>query len=183
MKKVKVTSKNVNTKRGKSLKAVPFVMTYHLKLKSMNKVTLKYLDLLYMDKEFKRVFTPKPMISFRSARKLSSYLVRAKLYPTERTVGSYNCGGKRYEVCYYLLLTLLLYVVIFIIVIIIIIIIVFMVVITVFIFIYFCFYHCYLFSSNYYCLYCFLSLHYCYCLLLLLSLFILFLSQFTLSSL
>ena len=39
------------------------------------------------------------MISFHSARKLSSYLVRAKLYPTERIVGSYKCGGKRYEVC------------------------------------------------------------------------------------
>ena len=94
MKKVKFASKNRNTKRGKSLKAVPFVMTYHPKLKSMNKVILKYLDLLYMDNEVKRVFTPKPMISFRSARKLSSYLVRAKLYSTYRTVGSFKCGGK-----------------------------------------------------------------------------------------
>ena len=99
MKKVKFTSKNRNTKRGKSLKAVLFVMTYHPKLKSMNKVIVKYLDLLYMNNEVKRVFTPKPMILFRSARKLSSYLLRAKLYPTERTVGSYKCGGKRCEVC------------------------------------------------------------------------------------
>ena len=52
-----------------------------------------------MDDEVKRVFTPKPMISFRIARKLCSYLRRAKLYPTKRTVGSYKCGGKRYEVC------------------------------------------------------------------------------------
>ena len=51
-----------------------------------------------MGNEVKRVFTPKPMITFRSARKLSSYLVRAKLYPTERTVGSHKCGGKRCEV-------------------------------------------------------------------------------------
>ena len=51
-----------------------------------------------MDKEVKRVFTPQPMISFRSARKLSSYLVRAKLYPTKRTEGSHKCGGKRCEV-------------------------------------------------------------------------------------
>ena len=65
----------------------------------MKNVFHKYLDLLYMDNEVKRVFTPKPIISFRSARKLSSYLVRAKLYPTERTVGSYKCGGKRCEVC------------------------------------------------------------------------------------
>ena len=42
MKKVKFASKNRNTKRGKSLKAVPFVMIYHPKLKSMNKVILKY---------------------------------------------------------------------------------------------------------------------------------------------
>ena len=74
--------------REKSLKAVQFVMTYHPKLKSINKIILKYLDLPYMDKEVKRVFTPKLVISFRSARKLSSYLVTAKLYPTERTVGS-----------------------------------------------------------------------------------------------
>ena len=31
MKKVKLKSKNRNTNRGKSLKAVPFVMTYHTK--------------------------------------------------------------------------------------------------------------------------------------------------------
>ena len=99
MKNIKFTSKNRNTKRSKSLKGVPFVMIYQPKLKSMNEVILKYLDLLYMDNEVERVFTPEPMISFRSARKLSSYLVRAKLYPTERTVGSYKCGGKRCEVC------------------------------------------------------------------------------------
>ena len=45
------------------------------------------------------VFIPKPMISFRSARKLISYFVRAKLYPTERIVGFYKCGGTRCEVC------------------------------------------------------------------------------------
>ena len=64
MKKVKFMSKNRNSKRGKSLKAVPFVMIYHPKLKSVNKVVLKYLDLLYMDKKVKSVFTPKLMISF-----------------------------------------------------------------------------------------------------------------------
>ena len=52
-----------------------------------------------MDNEVKKVFTPKPMISFRSARKLSNYLVRAKMYPVERIVGSKNCGSKRCEVC------------------------------------------------------------------------------------
>ena len=81
------------------MNVVPFVMTYHPKRKSISKVIFKFLDLLYMEKDVKRVFTPKRMISFRSARKLSSYLVRAKLYPTERTVGSFKCGGKSCEVC------------------------------------------------------------------------------------
>ena len=39
------------------------------------------------------------MATFRSARKLSSYLIRAKLYPIERIVGSHKCKGKRCEVC------------------------------------------------------------------------------------
>ena len=39
------------------------------------------------------------MITFCSARKLSNYLVRAKMYPIERTVGCKNCGSKRCEVC------------------------------------------------------------------------------------
>ena len=32
----------------------------------------KHLYLLYMNDEVKRVFTPKPMVSFRSSRKISS---------------------------------------------------------------------------------------------------------------
>ena len=42
---------------------------------------------------------PGPMITFRSSRKLSSYLVRAKLYPQERVTGSCKCRGKRCVVC------------------------------------------------------------------------------------
>ena len=33
----------------------------------------------YQNKSVKRAFIPPPMVSYRSARKLSSYLVRAKL--------------------------------------------------------------------------------------------------------
>ena len=43
------------------------------------------------------------MVSFRSSRKISSSnLVRSKLCPTERTVGSFRCGSKRCEVCKYI---------------------------------------------------------------------------------
>ena len=40
------------------------------------------------------------MISFRSARKLSSYLVRTKRYPLEWTVGSIQYKGKRCQTCH-----------------------------------------------------------------------------------
>ena len=52
-----------------------------------------------MDEEAQNVFMPGTMITFHSARKLYGYLVRVKLYPSERTVGSCKCYGKRYEVC------------------------------------------------------------------------------------
>ena len=44
----------------------------------------KYQIILYKDETVKRVFTPFPMVSYGNARKLSSYLVRAKIYPLER---------------------------------------------------------------------------------------------------
>ena len=52
-----------------------------------------------MDQETK-VYTPRPMATFCSARKLNGYLVRAKLYPIERIFGLQKCKGKRYEVCF-----------------------------------------------------------------------------------
>ena len=52
-----------------------------------------------MDQEVKRTFTPKPMVSCRSAPKLCSYLVRAKFYPIKRKVGSCKCNRKGCEVC------------------------------------------------------------------------------------
>ena len=42
---------------------------------------------------------PGPMVTFRSSRKINSYLVRAKLYPLERVAGSCKFNGKRCAVC------------------------------------------------------------------------------------
>ena len=52
-----------------------------------------------MRSEAKVVFLPGPMVSFRNAGKISSYLERARLYPLERFVGSRQCIKRRYEVC------------------------------------------------------------------------------------
>ena len=59
----------------------------------------KLEHLLYQDESAKRVFIPPPMVSYCSARKLSSYLVCAKLYHLERKRGSYKCVTLRCLVC------------------------------------------------------------------------------------
>ena len=63
---------------------VPFVITYHPKLKKIAQIMKKLEHLLYQDESVKGVFTPLPMVSYRSARRLISYLVRAKIYHIER---------------------------------------------------------------------------------------------------
>ena len=50
-------------------------------LKSLIAIFDNNLSILYIDNDDKMAFTPQPMVSIRSARKLNSYLVRAKLYP------------------------------------------------------------------------------------------------------
>ena len=99
MNKVKFSGHWDKNKAKKKSKGVPLVITFHPLLKDVGNIIHKNLYLLYTDQEAQRVFTPGPMITFRSARKLSSYLVRAKLYPLERTAGSCKCYGKRCEVC------------------------------------------------------------------------------------
>ena len=63
---------------------------YHPRLKALSKIIHENRNLLYMNDEVKDTFTPGLMVSFRTSQKLSSYLVRAKLYPLERTLGSRN---------------------------------------------------------------------------------------------
>ena len=86
-------------KSSNKIKGGLFVLTYHPLLKKVNYIIRKHIHLLYMNEEVKKVFQPGPMVSFRSPRNLSSYLVRAKLYPMERKTGSCKCKGNRCQVC------------------------------------------------------------------------------------
>ena len=72
-----------NKRKSQESKGVPLVLTFHTKFKLIGQLLNTHLHMLYMDQETKNVFTPGPMATFRSARKLSSYIVRAKLYPIE----------------------------------------------------------------------------------------------------
>ena len=64
----------------------------------MGGILNKNYYLLQMNDEVKKVFTLRSMVSFRGTRRLSSYLVRAKLYPVERKVGSCKCNCNRCQV-------------------------------------------------------------------------------------
>ena len=75
--------RNTNRK-NKNINGVPFVVTYHPLLNSLYGIIRENIYLLNMDQKVKEV-------GFRSARKLSSYLVRTKLYPLKRRVNSYKC--------------------------------------------------------------------------------------------
>ena len=77
------------------------LVTYHPLLKTVGKIIHDNLYLLYMNEELKHLFTPGLMAFFRSSRKVSSYLVRAKLYPVERSVGLFHCKRPRCQNCTY----------------------------------------------------------------------------------
>ena len=68
-------------KSKKVEKGVPFVVTYHPQLNKLSPIIHSDLYLLYMNQEVKNVFSPGPIVLYGSARKVSSYLVRVKLYP------------------------------------------------------------------------------------------------------
>ena len=59
----------------------------------------KNLQSLYADEQVNKAFSSAPLVSIRSTRNLKSYLVRSKIYPLERKVGSEKCNRKRCLVC------------------------------------------------------------------------------------
>ena len=70
-------------------KGVPFIVTYYPLLDTLSSIIHKNLYLLYMNQEVKNVFTPGLIVSFRSASKISSYLVNSE-----------KCGKSRCNVCF-----------------------------------------------------------------------------------
>ena len=73
-------------------KGVLFVVIFHPNFKELSRY-------LHLDLEVKAVFTPVSIGSFRIARKIKGYLVRAKFYPLQQNVGSRKCNKSRWEVC------------------------------------------------------------------------------------
>ena len=78
---------------------IPFVVTYHPHLKNISKIIKKHANYLQIDPEVRSLFTSLPFVSFRSVRNLRSHLVRSKLYPEERAIGSAKCNSPRCLTC------------------------------------------------------------------------------------
>ena len=74
--------------KDKVVKSIPFIVMYHPQLKNLGRIINQHIYLLNRNKGTKKVFSPRPMDSFRSPHKISSYLVRAKFYLLDRVVGS-----------------------------------------------------------------------------------------------
>lgn len=83
----------VRQKNGKE-GGIAFVLTYNPRLNKLGSIIGKLLLLLYINDEVKAVFTSAPFTSFGSGQNLSSYLVRAKVCPIIRKVGSGKCSRK-----------------------------------------------------------------------------------------
>ena len=84
---------------NKQVENVPLVATYHLPLNGLNKTIIDKMHPLHADQEVKEKLPIKPKVSFRSARKNSSYLMQAKIYSIERKVGSCRLSKQRCQIC------------------------------------------------------------------------------------
>ena len=69
---------------------IPFVTTYHPKVKELAKLIRDLCPSLNSDEEVQIVFSPSLIVSYRSPRKIMDYIVRSRLHLDERKVG---CRG------------------------------------------------------------------------------------------
>ena len=71
--------KNVNFGQSRSktkfATGAPFIVTDHAGLKALAEIIHETLNLLCMNDKVTETFTPGPLLSFRTAQKLSTYLV------------------------------------------------------------------------------------------------------------
>ena len=95
----KVSFSYRGSKSNRKNKGIPFAFTYHPLLRELSNIIRSNLNWLYADDEVKKLFSLGTMVLFRSARKVSSYIVRAKPSPLVRDIGSCKCAKKRCQVC------------------------------------------------------------------------------------
>ena len=85
--------------RSELVKAVLLVVTYYPSFNRLNMIIKDKPYLMHIDKEVKKTFSINSTLSFRSARKLNTYVVLTKIYTIEKKVGSYCRNKNRYQIC------------------------------------------------------------------------------------
>ena len=90
---------STETVTGPKKNGVALVLTFHPALENFNKVIRKHMTILHRDGTVKALFTPSPFVTYRTGYSLKNHLVRAKVYPLERTVGSQRCNKPRCLTC------------------------------------------------------------------------------------
>ena len=78
---------------------ISFITTYLPKVKELGKLIRDLLPFLYSDGKVQKVFSPPPIGSYRSARKIKDCRVRSKLYLVEKKVVCRRYGSSRCEDC------------------------------------------------------------------------------------
>ena len=64
-----VFGKNQSSRKN-SENGVPFVVTHHPKVRKLGQLIKDLLPFLYSDEEVQKVFSPPPVVSYRSTRKI-----------------------------------------------------------------------------------------------------------------
>ena len=92
----------LSVEKGQSTEAYvpPLVVTYHPALNGVSRIINKHFGILSETEDLKKVFSRRPLVSFRTGKTLRKELVRAKVNQGRReAVGCRGCGNSRCEVC------------------------------------------------------------------------------------
>jgi hypothetical protein len=91
----------LNYKKKEPNQRVPFVLTYHPRLRKLSTVLQKHFHLLKMNERLKKTFTDVPMVAFRRLQNLKDVLVHTGTTKQEGK-GVKRCGDLRCKCCHHL---------------------------------------------------------------------------------
>ena len=78
---------------------VPFVITFHPRLRKLGTLLHKYFYLLQTNERLKRAFSQPPMVAFKRLRNLKDSLVHSSMKEETLKEDSHKCNGKRCKCC------------------------------------------------------------------------------------
>ena len=87
-------------KKKKENERVPFVLTFHPRLRKLGTILHKHFHLLQSNERLRLAFTQPPMVAFRRLKNLRDMLVHSKMREEKKEeVSTSKCGGVRCKCC------------------------------------------------------------------------------------